>query len=317
MFIDGRRPGRARSRAVGTRFRTSRRVEAVREPVDEVVQTDRVDRFPHLFGSGIRSGEGHVVTDRPGKQEGFLRHDAELAAERVHCDVGEIVTVDCHPPRRRVVEAGDKLGQRRLTRPGGPDESHRLARPDGDVHVAKYGLAGAVAELDVFERDRSLNGRELIGVSFLRHGRCRGQQDTQLVHRRLALLIGVVELDELLDGLEERAQIKNEGRELSDGELGMKVRRQTAARQMVPGVDHHGAADEQEGRLSHQADEVAHGRVARRHPRRREVGGAVGTEHIAMMDHVVALPVVRSDDTHARQALGNVRDHARERVTHP
>ena len=69
------------------------------------------------------------------------------------------------------------------------------------------------------------NGRELIGVSFLRHGRCRGQQGTQLVHRRLALLIGVVELDELLDGLEERAQIKNEGRELSDGELGMKVRR--------------------------------------------------------------------------------------------
>ena len=123
LFIDGRRPGRARSRAVGTRFRTSRRVEAVREPVDEVVQTDRVDRFPHLFGSGIRSGEGHVVTDRPGKQEGFLRDDAELAAERAHRDVGEIVTVDCHPPRRRVVEAGDKLGQRRLTRPVAPTKA--------------------------------------------------------------------------------------------------------------------------------------------------------------------------------------------------
>ena len=66
--------------------------------------------------------------------------------------------------------------------------------------------------------------------------------------------------------------------------------------------------------LAHQADEVARRRVVGRNPRRLEVGVPVCAEHVAVMDDVVALAVVRSDYPHSGQALGDVGDHAGERV---
>ena len=103
-----------------------RGVEAVGEPVHQLAQPDLVDGVPDLVVGGAGPGERDVVPDGPGEEEGLLGHDAELRAQRGQRHALEVVAVDEHPARRRVVEAGDQLGHGRLAGPGGADEGHRL-----------------------------------------------------------------------------------------------------------------------------------------------------------------------------------------------
>ena len=47
------------------------------------------------------------------------------------------------------------------------------------------------------------------------------------------------------------------------------------------------------------------------------VGVPVVADHVAMVDHVVSLPVVGGHDAHAVQALGQVGQHVGDAVAHP
>jgi hypothetical protein len=71
----------------------------------------------------------------------------------------DVVTVDQHPARRRVVEARDELGDGRLPGPGRTDEGDGLPAAQVEVHVVEDGRGGVVAEGDVIERDLALDGR--------------------------------------------------------------------------------------------------------------------------------------------------------------
>jgi len=58
------------------------RVEPVRHPFDDVGETDRTHRLPHLPVAGVRAGKGDVVAQRAGEQERLLRDNTKLAAQR-------------------------------------------------------------------------------------------------------------------------------------------------------------------------------------------------------------------------------------------
>src|SRR6185312_6998227 len=64
------------------------------------------------------SAVGDVVADRPGEEEGLLRHVAELVAVGGQVEVAEIGAVDADGATVGVVEAGQQLHQGRLARPG-------------------------------------------------------------------------------------------------------------------------------------------------------------------------------------------------------
>ena len=80
-------------------------------------------------------------------------------------------------------------------------------------------------------------------------------------------------------------------------------------------VAHHVAADEQQRGLAEQPDEL--GARRRRSPRCRAVWSLASrycTDDVAVVQHVVACPVEAGDDPHARQALGEVAQHAGDAV---
>ncbi len=58
------------------------------------VEPDRGDGLVDLVVGRVGSGEGDVVADRPGEEERLLGDDAELAPQRAHRDVAEVVAVD-------------------------------------------------------------------------------------------------------------------------------------------------------------------------------------------------------------------------------
>ena len=232
----------------------------------------------------------------PGEEERLLGHDAELAAQRGERHVREVVPVDQHPARGRVVEARDQLGHRRLARPRGAHEGHRLAGRNREVDVVQHRHGRVVAERDVVEADLAADLRQLDRVGRLEHRRLGLEQAAQLEHRRPALLEGVVLLHEQLDRREEPVHVEEERGQLAEVDL-LRV------------VQVHGPADAQDEHLAEDADHLRPRAVDAVDPARVVVGVPVGADDVAVGLDVVALPVVRGDDAHALQALGEVGQH--------
>ena len=101
-------------------------VVAVVERGDEVVGADGAGGCLDLGIGRLRAAVGDVAADRAGEQERLLRHVAEPAAEVVEAERAQVVTVDGHRARVRVVEAGKQLEHGRLPGAGLADEGHRL-----------------------------------------------------------------------------------------------------------------------------------------------------------------------------------------------
>ena len=203
---------------------------------------------------------------------------------------------------RRVVEAGDELGDGRLARAGRPDEGHRLARGDVQVDVAQHRLGRVVAEghvssvtvaLDRRQRPRVLGASSTLG--------CVPSSSSSLVIAAWPCWYRLYCCTSCWIGQEERVEVEDEGGELADGERA---------------VAHHVAADQQQHRLAEQPDELGARAVDRGELGGVVVGVAVVADDVAVVQHVVAGPVEPGDDAHARQALGEVGQHAGDAVAH-
>ena len=194
----------------------TQRVDPFGQVRDQLVETDAVHGLHHLVVGRVGPRERDVVAHGAREEERLLRHDAELAAERLDGHVAQVEAVDAHAPRGRVVEARDELGDGRLPRAGRPDERHRLAGVDVEVDVAQHRDRGVVPERHADELHVALDQRERRGVLRLLDRRVRREELVELDDRRLALLVEVVLLDELLDRLEERVEVEDERGELAD-----------------------------------------------------------------------------------------------------
>ena len=115
------------------------------------MSADDLRRAHDLVRICVRSAEGDVLRHRAGEEEAFLRHDAELAAQRALLHLVEVEVVDRDPARGRLVEAREQLRDRRLPGAGVPDERDRRARRDVEVEPVQHFLAAAVREPDAFE----------------------------------------------------------------------------------------------------------------------------------------------------------------------
>ena len=115
-------------------------------------------------------------------------------------------------------------------------------------------------------------------------------------------MVGVVLLHQQLDGLEESVEVQEEGDQCTD---------------LQGVVEHHLPADGQQHGLAHHAEELGPGAVEGVHVGRVIVGVAVVTHHVAVVDHVVPLAVVRGHDAHPVEALGKVGQDVGDAVPHP
>ncbi len=212
------------------------------------------------------------------------------------------MTVDQDGARIRVVEAGHELRYCGFACSGRPDDGDRLSRLDDEVEPVQDRMLGVVAERDVPKFDPSRDGRQLVRVRPLHRGGHGAQQITQFHHCSLALLIGGVELHQLLDRSEERGQVQQEGEQLADGE---------------GAVEDHAPADQQQHGLADDADRFVGRPVDGAHRRCIEVGVSMLADDVGVLDHVVGLPVRGGDDTNAGQALGEIRQDLGDLVPNP
>mmetsp|Transcript_18039 Transcript_18039/g.24762 ORF Transcript_18039/g.24762 Transcript_18039/m.24762 type:complete len:238 (-) Transcript_18039:983-1696(-) len=75
----------------------------------------------------------NIVSNRAGKQNGFLTHITNLSAQEAHIQVFDIVTIQLHTATVRVVEAEEQIDDGGLTAARSTNQSTGLARLNGEV----------------------------------------------------------------------------------------------------------------------------------------------------------------------------------------
>ena len=182
------------------------------QPLDERVGADGVVRRPRM-SSSLASGRPKAMFSaivpenrKPswGTIPSWLRSAFEL-------ELAHVVPVDQHPPALRVVEAGDQLRQRRLAgarsrrpapRSGRPGRAGRCSVPAPSPSPRRR----VVARRRTRRPSSSISPRDLpgsIASGRVDHVGLGVEQVEDLVERRHPLLVGRVELRDLLDRVEE------------------------------------------------------------------------------------------------------------------
>ena len=92
------------------------RLVALRHLHDEIVRQRCLRRGIHLFFRHVRPAVAEIVPDGVVEQNGFLRHDRHLFAQRPQSHIAHIIAVDAHDARGGRMEARQKIDKRRLAR---------------------------------------------------------------------------------------------------------------------------------------------------------------------------------------------------------
>jgi hypothetical protein len=85
----------------------------------------------HVGVAGVRAAVEDVVAHRAVQQRGVLRDHADLRAQAVLRDAGDVLAVDQDAALLQVVEAQQQVDQRALAGARAADQADLLARADG------------------------------------------------------------------------------------------------------------------------------------------------------------------------------------------
>ncbi len=276
-------------------------VEAVGEGGEALGEPQAGHGRLDLGVGGLEAADPDVVANGSREQEPLLGHDHDAAPQRGRGGVAQVHPAEAHGARRRVVEPGHQLGQRRLARPGGPHQGQALTLGQGQGHVPQHlGLVLAVGEAHALDGEIAPVG-QVDRTGALGHVDAGVEQAEQLGQRRPRRLQDVEELTELLDRLEEIGEGQHEE---GDG----------AHRDRV--VEHQPATDEDDGGGGAQPGELDDRQVPGLHLHRGHVGvveGAVATTEVADLDLLAGEGL---DDPHPGDALLEVGKGRADAVPH-
>ena len=144
-----------------------------RQPGHEVVDVGGARRRLDLLVVGVETSVADVVGDGAAEEDGLLRHQRDLAAQRTQPVARRVDAVDEDAAALVLVQPRDEVRGGGLAGAGGADEGDELAGSGLEAHAAEHGPARLVGEVDVLEPDVAANavGRD----APRRVGRLRGQ----------------------------------------------------------------------------------------------------------------------------------------------
>ena len=100
---------------------------AVGQGGDEVVGVGHAGGVFHRLVAGLRVAKADVFGDGAGEEEGVLRHQADLAAQRGLGHRAHVDAVDAHRALADLVEARHQVGDGGLAGAGRADQGHASA----------------------------------------------------------------------------------------------------------------------------------------------------------------------------------------------
>ena len=128
-----------------------------REVTDELSLSD-LDGRVDLGVRRVRPTQGQVLPNGHGEQRGVLERGGDDLTKLAETKVAYVHAVDGDGTGGHVVQAGDQLGQHRLSRTGGTDDREGFARCDVEIDVMQdIGVRVREAEADTVEAHPALD----------------------------------------------------------------------------------------------------------------------------------------------------------------
>ena len=134
------------------------RLQPIGQRLHPVRRVDGVERRQELGVGRSCAREPQVVGERADEDVLLLRHERDLAAERVELEIDERHAPDLDRARRGRMDPGEQAAERRLARPRGADDGDPLARlevepdPVQDVASGNVGVTHVVGAQPVVLR---------------------------------------------------------------------------------------------------------------------------------------------------------------------
>ncbi len=227
-----------------------------------------------------------VVGDALVEQDGFLRDERDVVAQRLQRDMRDVLAVDGDAAGVAIVEAQEDIEDRALAGAGGTDQRDLLPGGNVDGDILEGRRVGMIGEADIVEADRRSGDGERLRVGRVHDLRVLVDDGEDAVGRSNALGKDCPELTQHAHGLLREQHGRDERHELVD--------RQLIVKRLV--------AREREGqRNGNAADEIGRGnsRRARAHCA-QDVAKARLDADVRVVDGVV-LEIVGLDDATAGQ----------------
>ena len=133
------------------------RVESIGQRVHELRGVRGTQCGTHPCIVGVRVAVADVVPHRAGEEHRVLRHEGDLAAQRIEGETPGIHPGHRHGTLRGVVEALDQIEERTLAGAGRADQGDGLPWVQVEFDVGEYGhvRTGRIAEGHAAEGDRA------------------------------------------------------------------------------------------------------------------------------------------------------------------
>ena len=194
-----------------------RRLVAVGQAHDEIVDAGQPRRFLHLRRARRRVAVGDVVIDGVVEQHGVLGDHADGGAQGLLRHLADVLAVDEHAARIDVVEAEQDARDRRLARAAGADDGQGLAGGHRERDAFEHRTPGIVAEGDVFEFHPAAGDADRSGVRRVADlGRLAEKREHGLHVGERALDLAVDEAEEV-ERQVELDQVRVDQHEVADG----------------------------------------------------------------------------------------------------
>ena len=131
-------------------------IVAFREFHDELVRIRHFRGFDDLRVHGVFTAVFDVVLHRSAEKERFLKHDADILAERFHTHVPQVHAVDFDAAGGHVEETHQQAGDCRLARTGRTDKRDFESRLHFQGEIPQNRFIRSVAETDIREFEFAL-----------------------------------------------------------------------------------------------------------------------------------------------------------------
>ncbi len=140
---------------------------ALREALDKLVGLSGLGGGFNFGAGRARASVCDVLGNGEREKERLLGDDGDVAAEAGELEGAEVAAVEQDAAAPGIEEARDEGGEGAFPGAGGADEGDDFSGGDFQADTAQHGLAGLIAEGDVFKLDAALDGNERHGAGLV------------------------------------------------------------------------------------------------------------------------------------------------------
>ena len=191
--------------------------------LDEVERLCALGSRAQFLVGGVGLADAQVLRNRAVEQQRFLKHHADIPAQRRECHAADVHAVDLDEARLRIERAMQQRDRGGFAGTGFSDQSEGLSRQRGERDVLNGGALAVIGERDVVEFHKAGEAAGIDGVGPVAHRWHRIEHVEELAQPRGFHEDAVDEAHDLFELLDQHGREGDEHHDFADARLTLAV----------------------------------------------------------------------------------------------